>query len=435
MAGRSTRRPGWRCRCGCGATSRRGCSGSATSPAASTSARRRPSSQRTSRPTCGTSRSTSAAASRNGSATRRSTGRVLGRPRPEPALLRRPLAHYVTQAGASLYLGGTNTARQTFSTSARCGLTDFNGKVWAIHPPTASTRRRTGSPGRGRGFAEGDVDRLLAEPADHERRSGQHDPGVASAIGDGTDWSTGGRARLEQRAPREPERRLRVLSVRVRFGVDIAARPGLIACKRDSTYRLYDSSTGAYQTLDPNIGAASAKSVTTSSARRSSCRGRGSSGRTASPRCRRRRHGSTRCSRRRRSRSRSSTCARPDRSVIAATSRCRGSGRPTTTSRSSTTRRGLDHAGSNAATCYATYANVDAVVYTGSPTVSGQVYQQLSGGADDGAAIASWFQTNWFEPTEGFFTRFRLRENVGARHASTSTRARTTRPGRASTGR
>jgi hypothetical protein len=58
--------------------------------------------------------------------------------------------------------------------------------------------------------------------------------------------------------------------------------------------------------------------------------------------------------------------------------------------------------GSNAAACYTTFGLDTEQLYAGSPTVTGQVYQQLATGADDGAAIPWRFQTRWFELNAGF---------------------------------
>lgn len=46
-------------------------------------------------------------------------------------------------------------------------------------------------------------------------------------------------------------------------GMDIVGRPGLLVFKEESTYRINSSTTGAYTTLDSDIGAASSLSITT----------------------------------------------------------------------------------------------------------------------------------------------------------------------------
>jgi hypothetical protein len=325
------------------------------------------------------------------------------------------LSDIVTQAGASLYLGTTNTARATFSTSARGGLTDFAGKVWAVHPvdgvfssTDGITWTHVASSPPGTSIISWQ-NRLLTcgDPANPTRVS-------ASAIGDGTDWSTAAGHGWNNELRENPNDGSALQCLAAASGIDIAGRPGLIACKRDSTYRLYDSSTGAYQTLDPNIGAASAKSVTTLFGKTIILSRQGifwTDG--VAP--------LQKASARIDPLFAPAALAESQLSLCAAGSfgdRCYFS----------LPRFGQTHndlmleyhplegwitTGSNAATCYATYANATQLLYTGSPTVSGQVYQQLSGGADDGAAIASYFQTHWFEPNEGFFTRFLSAKTLG----------------------
>src|SRR6266508_3953312 len=53
-----------------------------------------------------------------------------------------------------------------------------------------------------------------------------------------------------------------VLALAGASGIDVSGRPGLLAGKRRSTYRIYDSSTGAFQTLDTGVGVASPQAFT-----------------------------------------------------------------------------------------------------------------------------------------------------------------------------
>lgn len=324
------------------------------------------------------------------------------------------LSNYVTQAGSSLYLGSTNTARQTFSTGARVGITDFNGKVWAIHPvdgiystPDGITWTHIASSPVGTCIVSWQNRLICNDSSDITRVN-------ASAIGDGTDWTTGAGHGWNNELRENPNDGSGVLCLASASGVDIAGRPGLIACKRDSTYRLYDSSTGAYQTLDPNIGAASAKSVTTSFGRTVILSRQGifwTDG--VAPL--------------QKASARVDPLFTPAALNEAQLDLC-AAGSFGDRCYFSLPRFGQTHndlmleyhplegwitTGSNAASCYATFAASTQAFYSGSPTVSGQVYQQLKGGADDGAAIASYFQTKWFEPTDGFFTRFRSAKALG----------------------
>lgn len=325
------------------------------------------------------------------------------------------LSNLVTHAGSSLYLGTTNTARQTFSTGARGGLCDFAAKVWAVHPvdgvyssPDGITWTHIASSPPGTSIVPWQ-NRLIVcgDPANPTRVS-------ACAIGDGTDWATTAGHGWNNEIRENPNDGSALLCLAAASGVDIAGRPGLIACKRDSTYRIYDSSTGAYQTLDPNIGAASAKSVTTSFGKTIILSRFGvfwTDG--VAP--------LQKASARVDPLFTPAALAEAQLDLCAAGSfgdRCYFSiPRFGQTANDLALEyhpiEGWITAGSNAATCYATYAASTQALYSGSPTVSGQVFQQLSGGSDNGAAIASWFQTKWFEPTEGFFTRFRSAKALG----------------------
>jgi cytochrome c5 len=62
-------------------------------------------------------------------------------------------------------------------------------------------------------------------------------------------------------------------------------------------------------------------------------------------------------------------------------------------------------AGSNAAGSYVTYGKNAETLITSSPTATGQLYKQDSGGSDDGAAITCWFLTRIFEPNGGYQSR------------------------------
>lgn len=324
------------------------------------------------------------------------------------------LADTITQAGSSIYLGTTNTARLTWTTGARCDITDFAGKVWAIHPVDGVYSSSNGitwaavatSP-KGTSIRPWQ-NRLITNDAVNITRIN------ASGIGDGTDWSTAAGHGWNNELRENPNDGSAILALASASGIDIRGRPGLIVCKRDSTYRLYDSATGAYQTLDPNIGAASSESVTTLFGKTIILSRAGifwtdgiaplqkASARVDplfTP----------------------AALAEDQLDLCAAGSfgdRCYFS----------LPRVGQTHndlaleyhplegwivAGSNASSCYTTYAASTQKLYTGSPTVSGQVFQQLSGGSDNAATIASWFQTRWVEPNEGFFTRFRSAKVLG----------------------
>jgi hypothetical protein len=52
-----------------------------------------------------------------------------------------------------------------------------------------------------------------------------------------------------------------IVALHIGSGQDILGKPGLLAFKQESTYRIDDSATGAYETIDATVGAAGALAV------------------------------------------------------------------------------------------------------------------------------------------------------------------------------
>jgi hypothetical protein len=189
-------------------------------------------------------------------------------------------------------------------------------------------------------------------------------------------------------------------------GIDINGRQGFLAFKRRSTYRVFNAATGEYSTVDSTIGAASALSVQ-------------SVGQQTYTLCE---HGIF-----------STDGLRPmtewsvrflplwDFSQInyanldlfcagrrgnrVEFSLCRAGSSANDLSLELIPAQGSLAPGSHAMSCYAEYGLNTEVLIGGSPTVTGQVYNLYSGGTDDGTAIASRFQTRWYEPSAGFQTQ------------------------------
>jgi hypothetical protein len=76
-----------------------------------------------------------------------------------------------------------------------------------------------------------------------------------SPIGDPTNWVA---TDFNDLRSKDNER---VVNLKVASGLDISGRAGLLACKQESSYRIYDSTTGAYEVVDATVGAASNQSV------------------------------------------------------------------------------------------------------------------------------------------------------------------------------
>jgi len=310
----------------------------------------------------------------------------------------------IIQVGAKLYLDTSNTVRQTFSTSARVGFADFGGKLWVIHPIDglySSTDGATyssvaGSP-KGTALTAWQ-NRLLAlgDPAQPQRL-------YASGIGDGTDWlTTAGHGWTNDL--RETQDGAALLGFAASPGMDIIGRAGLIVAKQNSIYRVYDSNTGAYQTLDPNIGFASPLAGVTMNGRTIFLSTQGifwtdeaKTGGLLTPASQKLTPLFT-----------NSQLAYSQAALWCAGtvgdrvkfSLCRNGATANNIALEYHPEQKWIVPGSNACSFYMTDTN--GILYGGSPTVNGQVYQQDTTGADDATAISSWFQTRWFEPNSGF---------------------------------
>ena len=315
---------------------------------------------------------------------------------------------HFTQAGASIYKDTGAGAVKTFTTAARVDFADLAGTLYVIHPIDglfSSTDGTTFTAVADPDAPKGDVlytwqNKLFAagNPSANAAR-------VAwSAAGDGLTWAT---TDFNDLRDKDNEK---VVALQGTTGFDINGRPGLLAGKRQSTYRIHDSATGAYQTIDTSVGPASALCMvnpvgvgrTVILSERGLFTTDGLSPlRPASERL------------------------EPfwDPTMVAMDKLdnwCVGSSDDRV--RFSLTRFGSTvndvafeyHpelgwlvAGSNAMSCYSTYLKDTRKLFGGSPSVDGRVYELDTGGTDDGTAITSRFQTRWFEPNDGLLARIR----------------------------
>lgn len=305
----------------------------------------------------------------------------------------------ITQAGPSLYKDTAVGAVKTFTTAARVGFADFNGKLCVIHPVDGLFTSTDGTTFT----AVADVDapkgntltvwsnklQVAGNPTNKDRVSW-------SAAGDPTVWAPTDWVSLREK---DQEQVVNLFGV---SGQDIQGRPGLLAFKQRSTYRIYDSATGAYETLDFSVGAASSLSVVGVYGRVYTISERGIYSTDGL--------GTMRPEAEREEPLWNATQIAFDQlSLFAAGTD--GNRLYFSVPRASALVNNLAFeyhplidwivAGSNAMSCYTTYLKQTRKLYGGSPTVSGQVYELNKGGSNDGAAIVSRFQTKWFEPADG----------------------------------
>lgn len=322
----------------------------------------------------------------------------------------------ITQADGGIFVDTSTAAIKTLSTPARCGFADYNGKLFIIHPVDglfSSDGTHDGTMAVATG-PKGNAlvawqNRLIAlgDPAHGTRL-------YASKLGDGTNWTIPGSPVASD--PWTNDLRdvddTPLTAFDPGSGQDIVGRTGLIVCKQHSVYRVNDSATGAYTVLSTQAGAAS--SIATASlpdgVAMITTTGIYVQQGAAAP---------VLVSQKLQPLFQSSRIAFDKASLFAAGyvgDRVRFS---------------LPHAGATyndlaleyhpaqgwifpstlAASAYATDP-ATGLMYGGSPSKPGQVYLHDSGGSDDGAPIASWWQSHWIEMNAGMLAQImRLRIN------------------------
>lgn len=313
------------------------------------------------------------------------------------------LADTITQAGASLYKGTSTSAVKTFTTSARVGFCDFNGKVYVIHPVDGMFNSSDGVTWAALADVDAPKGNVLAVWQNKIFAAGNPTNGARvtwSDAGNGEAWTPASFVDLREKDNEQ------VVALAGAAGVDVQGRQGLLAFKQRSAYRIYDSATGAYQTIDASVGAASALSVVSVKGLTFAISERGifyttgnSPMKNASERFRPLWH-----------RSQINMGQLPLMCAGRLNDRLYFS-LPRAGSTANDLAIELDPEtgslapASNAMSCYATATGTTERLYGGSPTVSGRVYELNTGGTDDGAAIVSRLQTRWFEPASGYLAQ------------------------------
>lgn len=307
----------------------------------------------------------------------------------------------IVQAGSSLYKGTSTVANKTFTTSGRVGFADFAGKLCVIHPVDGLFTSTDGvtftavvDPDAPKGnVLETWQNKLFSagDPTNKARVSW-------SNAGDPTNWTA---TDFNELRTLDNEQ---VVALRVAPGLDISGRSGLLAFKQESAYRIFDPSNGSYEVVDATVGSASALTAVSVGAKVVTLSKRGifewQNGQVGM------RNVSDRgaplwdpgqidltkldkfCGGRKKNRVEFSLCRLGDTANTLALEY-----HPD---------QGWVAPGSHAMSCYATSKGAAEILYGGSPTVSGQVYQLDQGGTDDGTAITWRLQTRWQELSAGF---------------------------------
>jgi hypothetical protein len=153
----------------------------------------------------------------------------------------------ITQAGASLYKGTSTTAVKTFTTAGRAVFAEMAGSVVAGHPADGLFTSADGVTWTA--VADADAPTKVDALFVFQNKLWTNDrTGTAPArvhwsdAGSVTAWTATSFNDLREKDNEQ------VVALAGASGQDIVGRPGLLAFKRESTYRIDDSATGAYVT-------------------------------------------------------------------------------------------------------------------------------------------------------------------------------------------
>lgn len=312
--------------------------------------------------------------------------------------------YIVTQEGPRVHVNDS-AAFLTWSTSDRCGMCEFLGDLVLIHP-VDGVRRYDGTTVTGpfTNFPLGNTCAawqgkcwFAGNPTNPSRVSFTN---IGAMTMDTNDW-------VDLREKDDSK----IVCLAGSAGLDVAGRPGLLAFKEQSAYRIYDSTTGAYNTIDASVGCGSNIGAVSAYGRTYTISPRGiyyTNGLDpmveASAKIENLFHEEV------------INLSRPD---LYAAGRYQDRLRFSIPNGSNAANNvaielhplsGWVMLHTDAASAYAS-TNLDLVM--GSPSVNGMVYNGYRTGSDDGAAIASHMQTYWIEPNYGNLTRIRRARFVG----------------------
>lgn len=306
----------------------------------------------------------------------------------------------ITQCGTKLFRGISNTSVKTFSTEATVTFAELNSLVFAAHPvdgifsspdgTTWTVLADADAPTTGVTCLAVWQNKLFAGMADGKSRW--------SNATDGTLWTS------TDFNPLWEKDQTGIVAMHVGSGQDILGKPGLLCFKQESTYRINDSATGAYTTVDGSIGAAGPLAVTAVGTQVCWISKKGVFW------WREDQAGAVNASDKLlplwdpsqlNYAQQGLWCAGRDgvRAVFSVTRA--GSTANDLSLRYNPAQQWIAP-GSDAMSCYTTSTGPVEQLYGGSPTVDGRVYRLNSGGTDDGAAISGRLQTRWEELSGGF---------------------------------
>lgn len=308
------------------------------------------------------------------------------------------LGSKITQAGASLYLGTTNTIRKTFTSSACVTFAEMNSLIIAAHPVDGLFTSTDGITWTAVADVDAPTKPTCIAAFQSKIYTGDATGKLAwSAVADGTNWTATDFNKIWEKDQQG------IVSLHIGSGQDYQGKPGLLVFKNESFYRMYDSSTGAYTTVDATVGSAGPRAVVGVGAKVVFIGKRGVFW------WREDQLGATDVSDRfaplwrdQTNLSQLGLWAAGRRNNRAVFSLTRAGSTANDLALEYHTEQDWIAPRSDAMSCYATSTGSSETLYGGSPSATGQCYQMETTGADDGVAIAWRFQTRWLQPNNGF---------------------------------
>jgi hypothetical protein len=314
--------------------------------------------------------------------------------------------YLVSQRGATMHID-SGAAFLTWTTDDRCGMCEFLGNLILIHPVdgvrmydgTTVTGPFTNAP-KGNTCAAWQNKCWFAGNPINPARVTHTDIGAMT-------FNVNGWVELREKDT------AKVTLLTGASGLDVSGRPGLLAFKQDSAYRIYDSATGAFNTIDAAIGCGSSIGAVSAYGRTYVASPRGiyyTNGIDpmieASNKIENLFH---------------KDIINQDRSDLFAAGRHQdriwfsfpGSGQTQNTIAIELhPHTGSVMAHTNAAAAYASLGRGDIDLIMGS-TTNGYIYNSHRGGSDDGTDITSYLTTYWTEPNYGNLVRIRRARFIG----------------------
>ena len=314
----------------------------------------------------------------------------------------------ISQIGTGMHKDNA-AAFHTWTTNARVGMCEFGGYLAMIHP-VDGVRLYDGTTVTGP-FTNAPVGNTIAAWQNKLWAAG--DPGNPSrvrwsAAGTPGTWNVGDFNDL-----REKDSAL-ITCLTGASGIDVSGRPGLLVFKQESSYRIYDSATGAYNTIDAsmgcasNIGAVSVYGLTVVANTRGLFMTNGLEALTeVSGKVENFFHKDQI----NQSRPDLFAAGRYQDSLFFSFPRAGATANGIVLEFNPIAKWIVPH--TNAASCYASILRDTNDLVMGSPSVNGMIYNSHKTGGDDGTAITSSFQGSWHEPSYGNKVRIRRMRVVG----------------------